>query len=823
MEYRVYEFNKACELAKNIEMHHKNQFLDAWIGYQNHFDGSYTTRIRNWRRLKGFRSMATKEKTIGAAKEACSHWIKGNADAGTELAFVMTRSNKQTGVYYGSDTLSFSSFNNYLPEIELTDEEPVLLQTSNNGFAIGSLSSEAFADSVLSIDADYFYVACIIIPVDLMCINESLREINSDRGALNRFKSYTRTYGTATRRIEEIENSNISQALEALNETEQFFRDYSSEGFAKTIIRFGAQNNSDYEKLLAAIKSCMRVERADYIEPLRAFKLSGKEQDWPDHLSVPEITNNGSKIRLLSIQPIADLKSICIPPLMSRGDYFVKNYVTNEDSITVFESPKTAGKGIPFGKDKYNDTVFLPFELMCCHTAILGSAGGGKTTSVKNILLSLHEQNIPFLVIEAAKKEYFDLSSVVPEMQIYTPGTNGNRLMINPLQPEDGTLIENQVDMLVKAITAAHGGEHPIPEGFEGLLRMTYERAGWDYGTLAFNDRSRPFPTFEDVYRNVDEYVQRHAKYGAENRQNLIAALSLRSENLFSGALGRTCNVVDGLSAKELLSGPTLIELDDFSESSVSFLMNVILFRIQSYLSKQGKSKNLKRVVVVEEAHNVFRKDTGDDHSQDITNRYFEKMLSEIRASGTGLIISDQRPSILSEALMQNTAIKIIHAMEERMDRESVASALDLSEIQLKKLRELIPGECILGMRGRFGLSDVFVNKPDISDVHNVFCTSCPRRFECTGHGNALDGIGVDDDRIRHFVEAILSSPYNLPFVRRYADYLMEELKVKNNVVSKCCALGELLNKYGEAPTVVRRIVVETYYNSLRKEVAGAK
>ena len=91
------------------------------------------------------------------------------------------------------------------------------------------------------------------------------------------------------------------------------------------------------------------------------------------------------------------------------------------------------------------------------------------------------------------------------------------------------------------------------------------------------------------------------------------------------------------------------------------------------------------------------------------------------------------------------------------------------------------------------------------------------------GQGNAMEGIRLDDTIIKKSIDAILTSPYNLPFVKRYSDFLMEEIGVKDNIVTKCCALGELLNKYDkDESTEVKRIVVEGYFNSLRKEVANA-
>lgn len=827
MDYLATEYNKGCELAEDIIARHKNMFLNMSYGADINIDGYFSPKINRWLRLIGFRGMTTKEKTLESAKEATAQWIRGNSGMGEALAYVITKNHGDVGVYYGTGSLTFDSFSGKLPEAEVVNENPKSIGTDYNGFMLGSFSSDFLADVVLNSEIDECFVACVSIPVDAKALSELRTEIDSSISFLNRFKEYTRVYGTSTRRTDVIENPTISQAIENLNETRKFLEENYHEGITKTIIRFGTQNEDDFMEMLAVIKSCMRVERQNYVEPLRAFRVTGAESNWTSHLAVPEVisSKNGSKTKLLSFQTLSDLKAVCTPPMRSHCNFFVKNYGVDEDSIEVFESPRDIKQGILFGKNKGGEEVFIPVNLMCCHTAILGSAGGGKTTSVKNLLLSLHKKKIPFLVIEAAKKEYFDLSADVPELQIYTPGTNGMKLSINPLQPEDGTLIENQVDMLVRALTAAHGGEHPIPEGFEGLLKMTYEKAGWEYGMLAYHDSARPFPTFEDVYRNVDEYVQGHARYGSENRQNLIAALELRSENLFSGALGRVCNVSDGISAKELVSCSTLIELDDFSESSVVFLMNVILFKLQSYLSKLEKTEELKRVIVVEEAHNVFRKDTAGDQSREITNRYFERMLSEIRASGTGLIISDQRPSILSEALMQNTAIKIVHAMEERNDREVVASSLDLSDIQIKKLRELVPGECVLGLRGQFGLRDVLVNRPETSKVKNAFCAMCPRRFECMGNNGVLEGISLEKERVNRYLGGILSSPFNFHFVKRRADDLMEELAIKGGVTAKCCVLGGLLVKYGNIPVPIemKRIIVEGYYNLLREEANNAE
>ena len=119
--------------------------------------------------------------------------------------------------------------------------------------------------------------------------------------------------------------------------------------------------------------------------------------------------------------------------------------------------------------------------------------GVGKTTLVKNLLVDLWaRQQTPFVVLEAAKKEYNALLGQIPSLMVYTSGADGPLLRINPLRPEDGTLIENHAAAVTLALTASTGAEHPIPEAFSGLLQQTYHRFGWEYGMAAYTDPAKP-------------------------------------------------------------------------------------------------------------------------------------------------------------------------------------------------------------------------------------------------------------------------------------------------------------------------------------------
>ena len=457
--------------------------------------------------------------------------------------------------------------------------------------------------------------------------------------------------------------------------------------------------------------------------------MTGSSDTWQKCLAIPGVMlttpSMSCLIHTVSLQDIQSAASFCIPPVHSYEEYYINNLHIDENERDTFPvvAPPT-GEVIWVGNIIGSSCqAAIPLNGLLCHTGVFGACNSGKTTTVKKILVEAYQKHaIPFVVIEAAKKEYASLLGLIPELKLYTPGIDGAALNFNPLQPEDGILIEKHVDAVVRSLSAVTGGEHPIPEAFDGLLKQVYQKFGWEYGMMAYTDTNRPFPTFRDVFSNVNEYISKHAKYGPEVRQNLTAALKLRTETMHAGALGGLFSRSTGLMAKDLLGSPCVIELSDFSEQSVEFLMNILMFRFQCYLSRLPEEMNIKRLIVVEEAHNVFKKTLSDETGRARNNDAFEKMLAEIRSSGTGIILSDQRPSVMPDAVMANTAVKIIHSMESSLDRKEVSGPMDLTEMQMRAAREFNRGECIISIRQKHGVQHTMIQQ--VSDGNTTLSSS---------------------------------------------------------------------------------------------------
>ena len=824
MDQNRRDFLNAEQVAKQILNTRKNRFLDRLTLETLFLDSSaYIPRISAWVALEGFRHKENDGATEKCVLEAASNWLRSASVSGNALAYAVKKHKDSLQVLYGSASPSTAAFTSTLPECVCKEVSPDSGMWNCCGILLGSVKANRLADAIASAAVHDCLVACVSMPVADSEIQSKLSANRALTAKLDKYKSFQRSYGSASRRIQDVPVDTVVQALGALKEETEFLENSMGRGFVRSAIKINAKNSTEYARLVAAVKSCMEYESNTQsgFEPIRHYTIADRCACWDACLAIPCITlcANGrtEKVHLLTLQTVDSVASACTPPLMAYPGCFVRNYHIDENSHDAFGWAQTDHTGgIRLGViPTTGQTAGIPTDAMLAHTFITGRTNTGKTTTVKKTLVQLHEAGIPFLVIEAAKKEYAALLSHIPELKVYTAGADGIPLRCNPLQPEEGTLIENHINAVVRALTATNGGEHPIPEAFDGLLKQTYQQFGWTYGTLAYHDAKKPFPTFADVLQNVDAYIRDHAQYGPEVRQNLTAALKLRSEHHSSGALGNLFSTASGLTAKDLLACPSVIELADFSEDSTAFLMNMLLFRIQCYLARQSEAKHLNRVIVVEEAHNVFRKTLSEDSGRALNNAFFEKMLAEIRASGTGMIISDQRPSIMPSAVLANTAVTVVHGLKEREDRETIGNAMNLTAFQVQKLYEFAPGECIVGISGHYGIQHMQVEPLPQTHLSNAACLLCGSRFRCRRSAVQTMIDGADQVKLRYHIAKIRSDPYNTALLSQHIADMLRDLNITASASTKCCFLGEVLS--GHLPVQECRIIIKSYSDFLRR------
>jgi uncharacterized protein len=122
--------------------------------------------------------------------------------------------------------------------------------------------------------------------------------------------------------------------------------------------------------------------------------------------------------------------------------------------------------------------------------------------------------------------------------------------------------------------------------------------------------------------------------------------------------------------------------------------MGTLIIRIVEHLRLRARAaprEELRHVIVIEEAHRLLRagrEGRASAHAVEL----FASMLAEIRAYGVGLVIAEQIPAKLLPDAVKNTALKVVHRLPARDDRDLVGAAMNLDEDQSRQVVSLAPG-----------------------------------------------------------------------------------------------------------------------------------
>ncbi len=381
------------------------------------------------------------------------------------------------------------------------------------------------------------------------------------------------------------------------------------------------------------------------------------------------ITSSSENLAVLSVSGIeglvkASYKGTDLSPLPLFKD-------SNEESVYL-------GDLIVDGKP--NERVFIPFKDLTSHVAIFGTTGSGKTTTAASLALRLVEQGVNVLILDW-HNEYRNL---VLKMngKVFTPGGKLNPITLNPLAHggTNFTLVEHiefVTDMLSEIFDLSH------PQAY--MLRECLKRA-----YLKAMNRGKT-PTFVDLYKEIEKFP---IKSGWDHETK--TALCRRLRLLIEGQIGEVFNGEHPVDIRDILGERIVsIELGHLRNIHVRKLIaNTILKMLYDYrTSKSPVNNRLLHVIIIEEAKNIL---DPTKKNQDYT--IAERLLTELRKYGEGLIIVSQSPSNISKEALRNTSIKIIHAIRDGNDSRLLARAIGLDETKIHIFSKLDIGEAVVFM-----------------------------------------------------------------------------------------------------------------------------
>jgi hypothetical protein len=385
----------------------------------------------------------------------------------------------------------------------------------------------------------------------------------------------------------------------------------------------------------------------------------------------------------------------------------------------------------------------LDLDSLTRHAFVTGLTGSGKTNTVMHLLMQAAAADVPFLVIEPAKTEYRELlgqRGLADTLRVFTLGREQVApLRINPFEVPDGIDVATHLDLLKAVFMGSFALWIPLPQILEQCLIDLYTEHGWDFTTGQHRggdaDAAPRVPTIGELVIAVERTVPTLG-YKGESTQELTAALTTALNGLRRGARGLMLDVEQSIPMSELLKGPTIIELEGIGDDGdKAFIMGLLLVRLYEHRRAENSARlaaaaaaglpappgnPLKHLVVIEEAHRLLSggkklEDSWHADPQGAFSDAFSQMLSEVRAYGQGIIISDQVPVRLAPDVLKNTNLKIGHRLVSGDDRLAMAEAMSMSDEQSRILPTLPRGRAAVFSEGDF--APLIVGIPKAKDL----------------------------------------------------------------------------------------------------------
>lgn len=409
-----------------------------------------------------------------------------------------------------------------------------------------------------------------------------------------------------------------------------------------------------------------------------------------------------------------------------------------------FEVFREYDEGIHIGEIIRNkicaNQYYVPFADLNRHIFVPGMTGAGKTNTIKYILYNLYRNNIPWLVVEPAKAEYYELFKMgVNNLQIISAGSNRNNLLINPFQPiNENVPIQEHIDSLYSAFMASFTWVAPLPYVLENALYRLYEKFGFDLSNQEKN-KGLKYPTVEALFWIIPEIVD-EMNYDGRLRQEIISSLQARISTIRRGTKGNILNVQNSMDFERILNLPVIVELEQVKDNSAkAFIMSLICILLREYRMQQKDVQlGIKHFFLVEEAHRLLKRKSpiNSDCSESSADgvEFFTEMLAELRSKGQGFILADQIPEHLVDDVIKNTNLKIVHRLASRQDATLVGETMNCDDEQIKYMSVLRRGEAIVYSEG--DLFPKLVNIPYVNDY-------VKSELECLNRKEILEKCGI--------------------------------------------------------------------------------
>jgi len=391
------------------------------------------------------------------------------------------------------------------------------------------------------------------------------------------------------------------------------------------------------------------------------------------------------------------------------------------------------------------------------HLAVLGNTRSGKTTSIMSIFGQAVALGVtPILLVPSKSYEMRFLMNIFDDIRFFTCGRSDiANLLLNIWNPPKNVPLAKWVDRIVQAWTLWLPNDPVISMHFEKVVYTMYRRCGWD---LKKNVKGRAI-LLTDLIEALEE-EDKKLPYGDEVSSNVFGALVERIRSILrKHTLVEMFNTKAGITIDELLSHPTIIDMDALSENDKVLLIGILTAGICEY-KLANPTKSVTNLLILEEAHYLLSStssggEANSDARLQAVNAFIE-MLRVVGGPGFGVVIADQSPTTLVPQALKIVVNLVIHALSDSEDRKLVGRHSRCTEAQMDHIGGMQVGEAVVYLQyegepknvkmftiSRFIRDAFHVNEVSDRDLKEYMAQIIQKNPHLQDHEPILDDIAI--------------------------------------------------------------------------------
>lgn len=780
--------------------------------------------INMYYRVSGFELYRSENENSELLLRLSEHIVNIIGTNGSGFSFVIRNSKKATSVYIGTNyciaqdvsrALKENLFNAKVGNEWIESQKLQGLQAHNCIIYGASELRAGDIDSFINTIRD---TDCMVSFLNIPCLPEKIEsEINCLDAQIERLQKISKndiSVGSSRARKITSDNQDVLGAMNAVEKVKKIYQKGRVNGCWQTAIYVSAPDEGSMRRAAYAMVSLLRKnsdQKIHHVMPscIKIGYIPVSRNVWKFPNVFIGVKNYGGYYgnSLISVIDSKALSTLVALPSQPHEDYFIQHLGASESSTGAYDKfvPKAKdNETFTLGKLKDGTEYSLSINEFYQHAFVTGTTQFGKSTTVKQIIADAHNRGIPFIVIEAAKKDYWRItkSSQLRSVEVYSFGMDAKPLYINPFVPEENTRLEYHIQSLKSALLSIFDSDDPLPQILTNLIYLCYEKKGWDIQQRVTLETDLEFPRLSDLLENLDEALD-SIGYGDEVKHNMKGVVRVRINSLINEC-GNYLNTSENVSIKALLDTSAVVEIDDFAAEIRPFIAGILAIKIDEY-SRLSDIKNcLQRLLVLEEAHHLMpdAEQRRISPSRAHCSEYFSNLLAEVSAYGTGIIIVDQRPSAISSDAIANTGVKIIHHLEDGDDKERIGRAMSLTPEEIKILGQLERGEAIISLAQSKEKCRVSVNLSLLPDESwNCGYLYCDEK-------TAKDFKPMVSDYERAYIKA---NGFNCNSIKQCVDSVQARKSLSLSKDEKMCLAGYLGTLSSENELKIRQAMFSYY------------